>query len=753
MFMLQINERIIIVMDLSILNKEQYQAVETVNGPLLVLAGAGSGKTRVLTYRIANLIEKYSVAPWHILALTFTNKAAKEMRERTEQLLDGVDARDLWVMTFHSFCVRVLRMDIENIGYDRNFTIYDDDDQINLINTIMKKLEVSDEQYTKRLLKNIISDAKNKAVDVVEYLISTQDNAEDVIIPVYKEYEKALKDANALDFDDLILKTLKLFESNQTILEKYRNKFRYVLVDEYQDTNGVQYNLLKLLCMEHKNICVVGDDDQSIYGWRGADINNIHSFEKDFKGAKVIRLEQNYRSTNIILDAANNVIDNNIKRMKKHLWTAKKGGEKITLYTASSEHGEAKFICDKISNMHREGRSYNDFAIIYRANAQSRKIETMLSQYGIPHNVYGGTRFYDRKEIRDIIAYLRILNNPADDMALRRIINVPKRAIGDTALKQLSDIAEKNNEPLLMAAMNCEELPLTTRKKISSFADMIALFIAEKEIMKLSEFVSHLIETIEYEKYLLNEDKKGEFESRMENIHELIGNIKEVERDVQEGEDALALFLENVALVSDTDSLDQNSGCVSLMTLHSAKGLEFPVVFIAGMEETIFPSSKSIMESNNDVEEERRLCYVGITRAKEKLFLTNAKERALFGNIRENPPSRFIDEIPENLIEEEKNEINVESIKEVEEHIFRHEVQGAYTGFGVSEHKKPTPVRNTPTNKSFTIGERVNHAKFGDGNVLEIEGSGNNMMVTIDFDNFGTKRFAAAYAPIKSIKE
>ena len=733
-------------MDLSVLNMEQRQAVECLEGPLLVLAGAGSGKTRVLTYRIANLIE-HGVKPWNILALTFTNKAAEEMRERTQALIGG-DPNDIWVSTFHSCCVRILRADIDKLGRERNFVIYDADDQLTLIGSILKRLQISDKDIPKRELQAHFSDAKNKSLDPEQYL---KDNAylDEVVPRVFRAYQKALWEANALDFDDLLCLTLKLFEQNPDILQKYRYKFQYVLVDEYQDTNLLQYKLIEMLCREHRNICVVGDDDQSIYGWRGADIRNILEFEKDFEGAKVIRLEQNYRSTSIILDAANAVIDNNRGRKKKRLWTDKTGGERIELHTAPTERDEAAFVCKKILEGIREGRSYSDFAVLYRMNAQSRVLESTLINYGIPNKVYGGQRFYERREIKDIMAYLRLIYNPADDVAFRRIINVPKRAIGEATIGELSAVAEQRGTYLLSVALDGEGLSPRTAQKLRSFADTMGEFIALSEIMPLSDFTAQMIGALEYEQYLKAEDKKGEIENRMDNLRELIGNIKEIERDVPEGESALAAFLENVALVSDTDSLDSGSGAVTLMTLHSAKGLEFPVVFLCGMEENIFPTSRARNDlSSSAIEEERRLCYVGMTRAEQKLYLLHARQRMLFGDYAFNRPSRFLAEVPQELLLQEEAQQKPEAPQKSTPAVAP--ARPAYNlGFGI---KIATAQQPQKQEKSFTLNQRVKHAKFGEGTVLEISGSGSAMTVTIDFQQAGVKKFAAAYAPITPIE-
>ncbi len=739
-------------MDLSTLNKEQRQAVETLDGPLLILAGAGSGKTRALTYRIANLVD-HGVSPWNILALTFTNKAAREMRERTEALLGG-SVKDMWVATFHSCCTRILRSDIDKLGRDRNFVIYDDDDQTSLIAAIMKRLGVNDKDITKRQIKEHISEAKNKSTEPEKFLMDNP-YLDESVLKVFREYQRSLKEYNALDFDDLLGKTLELFQSCPEVLQKYRSKFRYILVDEYQDTNVMQYHIVELLAREHGNICVVGDDDQSIYGWRGADIRNILDFEKDFPGAKVIRLEQNYRSTSNILDAANAVIENNQGRKSKKLWTDNGRGDRIETFTADSERDEAHFVCRKIMEGVRNGMNYGDFAVLYRMNAQSRIPETTMVNYGIPNKVYGGQRFYERKEIKDIMAYLRLIYNSFDDIALKRIINVPKRSIGDASIAELARVAEQEGKSMLVAALTSENIDPRAMKKIKPFADTMGEFIALSRTMPLSEFTWGMISALEYETYLKAEDKRGEVESRMDNLRELIGNIKEIEKDLSEGEDALRAFLENVSLVSDIDSMNDGNGAVALMTLHSAKGLEFPVVFMIGMEENIFPTSRARNDmSNHAMEEERRLCYVGMTRAKQKLYLINARQRNIFGNESYNRKSRFIEEIPAELTVSD-NPVKQPDAREQAEHtrgqrknFHRYAMDTHALGDGTRDVRPAA----TPVSKTFEKYQKVQHDKFGVGTVMEISGSGSSMLVSIDFGAAGVKRFAAAYAPIKPVE-
>ncbi len=744
------------MLDLNVLNEMQRQAVDTLEGPLLILAGAGSGKTRALTYRIANLVE-HGVSPYSILALTFTNKAAAEMRERVEELVGDGAAGDMWVSTFHACCSRILRRDIDKLGRERSFVIYDSADQLSLIADILKKMGISDKELPKQEIKARISDAKNKSEDPERYL-ADDSFSDDSLVKIYRRYEKALLEANAMDFDDLLLLTIKLFKESPETLEKYRGRFRYVLVDEYQDTNSVQYRMIEMLCREHRNICVVGDDDQSIYGWRGADIRNILGFEKDFPGAKVIRLEQNYRSSANILNAANAVIHNNMGRKEKKLWTTQGEGEQLTKYSAGTEREEADFICKQILSAVREGRSYGDCAVLYRMNSQSRVIETTLVNYGIPYKVYGGMRFYERREIKDILSYLRLLQNPADNMALLRVINVPRRGIGAASLKELSDAAEAQGIPLLLCAMSGEGISPKLHAKLQPFVDTMLSFTAMQRTMPLSDFTEHMLVSLEYEQFLKAEDKKGELESRMENLRELIGNIKEFETGNEDAENVLSAFLENVALIADIDGMEAGNDSVALMTLHSAKGLEFDVVFIPGMEENIFPSARARNDlSSTAIEEERRLCYVGITRARQRLYLLNARQRNLFANYSWNKPSRFLEEIPAELVCDltPKSAFGGEETHERPQHEqstwLRHpravHVPPAH-GFGVHQPKEAAKPVAKAVPKEFSLHQRVKHDKFGEGTVMEISGNGSSMIVHIDFNNGEKKKFAAAYAPI-----
>ncbi len=734
------------------LNKEQAAAVAHTEGPLLVLAGAGSGKTRVLTARIAHLINDCYVRPYQILALTFTNKAAKEMVERTEKLV-GTSAADMWVMTFHSCCARILRYEAQHIGYEKSFVIYDDADQLAVYAEIIKRLELDEKQFTKRGLRERISQAKNQSIDVEDYLRG--DAFSVVYLQVYKLYQKRLKQNNALDFDDLLLKTIELFEQNPDVLQRYQQRFQYVLVDEYQDTNMAQYRLVRMLSEAHHNICVVGDDDQSIYGWRGADIRNILEFEKDFPGAKVIRLEQNYRSTSVILDAANSVITNNKGRKRKSLWTEQAGGAPICVYHAVDEREEADFICRRILEGVKQGQRYDAFAILYRTNAQSRMLETTLTSFGISHKVYGGMRFYERAEVKDVLAYLRLIYNPADDVAFQRVINVPKRGIGAAAMEELFGVAQRQDIPLFIAAMQGEGLSSRVQAKIAGFVGQITELLSVREEQPLSTFTQELLRRIHYDTYL-REDKKENYEAKAENISELIGAMREFEQGLPEGVDVLASYLENVALISDIDAMEEGNGSVALMTLHSAKGLEFSQVFIAGMEDGIFPTRRSKLEPTQ-MEEERRLCYVGITRAMQRLTLVHAQRRMLYGDIASNPPSRFLEEIPSELkqLEESRELRNVtprwqqEDNGAAQNNVRAFSAAGrAQGGFGAPSQKiaAEMPKNNTPS-KTFFAHQKVRHATYGPGTVLSVEGAGSAQVVCIDFG--GTvKKFAAAFAPI-----
>ncbi|MGF7396054.1 DNA helicase PcrA [Thermoanaerobacterium thermosaccharolyticum] len=709
------------------LNDRQKEAVVTTEGPLLILAGAGSGKTRVLTHRIAYLIKEKRVSPANILAITFTNKAAQEMKDRVESLLGYVG--DIWISTFHSACVRILRRDIEKIGYDKNFVIYDTQDQKSLVSDCIKELDLNEKQYTPKGMLSAISKAKDKMVSPDEYLLEFgNDYRNKKVADVYRLYQKKLKKDNALDFDDIIIKTIELFKKDEEILRYYQDRFRYIMVDEYQDTNRPQYEFVNLLAKRYRNLCVVGDDDQSIYGWRGADIKNILDFEKDYPEAKVIKLEQNYRSTQIILDAANNVIDNNIKRKKKQLWTDNKDGEKIVVCEVQNEREEANFIIDRIKDLIANGKKYSDFAILYRTNAQSRIFEEACMMNDIPYKLVGALRFYDRKEIKDIIAYLRILVNPYDDVSLKRIINVPKRGIGESTVSALEQYAREHDTSMYFAIPDVE-LKGRARKVLDNFKKFIDDLINQLDFMTITEVIDYILEKTGYMDELKEDDTK-ESESRIENINEFIGAAREF---METSEDkSLESFLSGITLVSDIDTAGDIGESVVLMTLHSAKGLEFPVVFMAGMEEGIFPSSMSFIDEH-ELEEERRLCYVGITRAKERLFMTYARTRNLYGKPQYNTASRFINEIPQDLIVEyDKGAIKRNDYESVSSYI-------------------NTFARKANDKANYNPGDKVEHKLWGIGTVVNVEGIGEERELTVAFPNVGVKRLSLKYAPIRAI--
>ena len=754
-------------MNLNELNPMQRRAAEQLRGPVLILAGAGSGKTRTLTYRVANLLE-HGVQAWHILALTFTNKAAREMQERIERLA-GESAGDAWIGTFHSICCRILRRDIEKIGYERSFTIYDEDDQQRVIKAILKQLDIDEKFLPPKSISAAIGDAKNRLLNPDEWLKnSPADYRSQKIHDVMTEYEQRLRAANALDFDDLLMKTLQLFLDHPPVLAYYQQRFQYVHVDEYQDTNYAQYQLVRLLTQESRNLCVVGDDDQSIYGWRGADIRNILDFEKDFPDAVVIKLEQNYRSTANILDAANQIIAHNEGRKEKELWTEDGEGEKIALYSAADEREEAGWIASRIRTLNRQGISYGNMAVLYRMHALSRVLEETMMRAGIPYRVYGGTRFYDRKEVRDILAYLRVIENPADDVSLTRIINVPKRAIGDSTVDTLAQFARQNDMPLYSAvAAPPDTLPARARKSVQSFAAMMAGLLIARETLPLGEFVQKVIDEAgliaQYEK---DTDSNEENQTRIENIREFMGAVTEFE---QKSEDkSLFAFLENVALVTELDNQEDVPNYVTMMTLHSAKGLEYDAVFLAGMEEGIFPSARAMQEENR-LEEERRLCYVGVTRARKLLHLSLARRRLLFNQMQFNAPSCFIQEIPKRLIQEEWSSpaqaggsgwgsYGGTGMKPRPQYGYGDTVPArkpAGNGLnipGVQRGFVASPARNINV-QLFKTGDHVLHRKFGKGVVREVTGSGENARIAIVFPVFGEKVFALSIAPIVKVEE
>ncbi len=753
-------------MDLSALNPMQRKAAETLEGPVLILAGAGSGKTRTMTYRIANLID-HGVKPWHILALTFTNKAAREMQERVRRLV-GDSADEMWLGTFHSVCVRILRRDIEKLGYQRSFTIYDEDDQGRVLKDGMRVLGLDESKLPLREVRAKISDAKNRMLTPDEWFHeSLRDYRSQQIHDLFSYYEERLRAANALDFDDLLLRTLQLLADHPPVLDYYRQRFLYVHVDEYQDTNAAQYAFVKLLTQESRGLCVVGDDDQSIYGWRGADIRNILDFEKDFPDAAVIKLEQNYRSTANILDAANQVIAHNAGRKEKALWTDAGEGEKIRLYSAGDEREEAAWICEQVRRLQKRQVPYSEIAVLYRMHAQSRVIEEMFMRSGIPYRVFGGTRFYDRKEIRDALAYLRLMVNPSDDVSLIRIINTPKRSIGESTVTALQEYARQEELPLF-SVINDPPSALSSRSKkcIGEFALLLMKLTAMKDALPLSEFVEKTLEETGLKRQFEIEDS-DEAQTRLQNLLEFAGAAREFEDQSQEK--TLEAFLENVALVTDLDRQEDAPKYVTLMTLHSAKGLEYDAVFMCGLEEGVFPSMRSVMEEKR-MEEERRLCYVGLTRAKRYLFLSFARRRMLFNQITHNPPSIFLKEIPERLLADEwaaaRSPMPPRETPGMASPARRNlsfgapgmaagtrsalNIPGVQKGFAASPARS---VEGDAMAKLFRAGDRVLHRKFGGGVVQEVRGSGADARIVIAFTAYGTKEFSLAIAPIVKVEE
>ncbi|TYA11795.1 DNA helicase PcrA [Paenibacillus faecis] len=767
------------------LNPQQREAVVTTEGPLLIMAGAGSGKTRVLTHRIAYLIATRKAPPWAILAITFTNKAAREMQDRVSRLVGGAEGRDIWVSTFHSMCVRILRRDIERIGFTSNFSILDSTDQLSVIRNIMKELNIDTKKFEPKAVQSMISTAKNELITPQQYEQKIGDFFEGIVAKVYTMYQKRLRSNNSLDFDDLIMKTIELFKETPEVLDFYQKKFQYIHVDEYQDTNRAQYMLCRMLADKHHRICVVGDSDQSIYRWRGADITNILNFEQDYPEATTIMLEQNYRSTATILNAANGVIGRNTGRKPKKLWTDKGEGDKIKVYRADSEHDEGYFVTSEISNNIKAGKKYRDHAILYRTNAQSRVIEEILIKSDIPYQIVGGIKFYDRKEIKDLLAYLRLLSNPDDDISLTRIINVPKRGIGDTTVGKLADAAAQRGVSIFRVLETVDDLGIAgrTRNALVEFYDMIAALHQMVEYLSVTELTEKLLEMTQYRLELQNENTI-ESRSRLENIDEFLSVTMEFENNNEDK--SLVSFLTDLALIADIDSMNdnsdaekQNDDAVVLMTMHSAKGLEFPVVFIVGMEEGVFPHSRAFLD-NEELEEERRLAYVGITRAEEKLFLSCAQMRTLFGRTTANPPSRFLDEIPEEL----KEDTGIARDR------YRRGagIGGAYSGRGfggggsnfghrgAAEVPGSRPAAGGRSGVTMTVGasgssamakppgstdpgefqagDKVSHGKWGVGTIVSITGSGNNTELTIAFPApIGLKRLLASFAPITKVTE
>ena len=738
------------------LNSEQKEAVLHTEGPLLILAGAGSGKTRVLTHRIAYLIDKLGVNPWNILAITFTNKAAGEMRERVDKLVD-FGSESIWISTFHSMCVRILRRHIDRLGYDTNFTIYDADDQKTLMKDVCKYLQIDTKMYKERTLLGMISSAKDELITPEEYMIQAEgDYSRKKVAQVYAEYEKQLKANNALDFDDLLLKTVQLFQTQPDVLEYYQDRFRYIMVDEYQDTNTVQFKLVSLLAAKYQNICVVGDDDQSIYKFRGANIKNILNFEKYFPNARVIKLEQNYRSTGNILDAANKVIKNNHGRKDKSLWTEKEAGDLIKFRQFDNAYEEAEYIVNDIKQNVRQGnREYQDIAILYRTNAQSRMFEEKLVFSNIPYKIIGGINFYARKEIKDILSYLKTIENGKDDLAVRRIINVPKRGIGLTTVNRIQEHALEREISFYEAILGAESIPGIARAKakLDSFAALIEHFKVTAQNQKLSELYQEILDFTGYIDEL-KEESEIEAEARIENIDELKNKIIAYEENCEEiGEKAtLAGFLEEVALVADIDNLAEDSDYVVLMTLHSAKGLEFPQVYLAGMEDGLFPSYMTITADDpQEIEEERRLCYVGITRAMENLTMTCAMRRMVHGETQYNKMSRFVKEVPLNLLDTGVTFMKKEEKEEVKPSAY---FQAKQTFKTKVFETKPVQQFGTPKGGAlnYEVGDRVRHIKFGEGLVTQIIEGGRDYEVTVEFDKAGVKKMFAMFAKLQKIE-
>ncbi len=735
------------------LNPQQAEAVINTEGPMLIMAGAGSGKTKVLTCRVANLLQK-GVRPYRILAITFTNKAAAEMRERVNNM-SGPAAKDVWLFTFHAFCARFLRMEIDKLpGYGGNFAIYDTADSQNLIKQILKEMNLDDKRFQPSGILSRISNAKNALQDAAAFARQAGDFYEQKVADIYSRYEQKLQLNNALDFDDLLMLSIKLLQENKEVREKYQDRFDYLLVDEYQDTNHAQYLLTKFLAAKHRNICVVGDADQSIYGWRGADIQNILDFEKDYPDAKVIKLEQNYRSTQIILDAANAVIENNTGRKPKNLWTENKSGADIIYFQAVDERDEARFVIEQLQNLQRtENKKLGDMAILYRTNTQSRIFEEMLIKSGISYNMVGGLKFYERKEIKDIIAYLRVIFNPADSLSLLRIINVPKRGIGDASLAKIQAYAAANNVSLFEAVSNAAAIDGLSSRFVSKLDDLAGIIF---ELMNLAneapveDLIDRVLRDTGYLEELENE-RTPQAQSRIDNLHELISVAQEFA--ASEEENNLENFLAHVALVSDIDDTELGEDAITLMTLHSSKGLEFPVVFLVGMEEGLFPHARTLMDET-EIEEERRLCYVGITRAKEKLFLSSTKMRTIYGNTVTYPPSRFLQEIPAHLVKTIKRQERfsaLENFKQVSEKYSARPQKPASTFNPHSFMPQKPAAAAGGTGTRFNTGDRVSHSKWGEGMVVSVKDSPDGQEVKVAFAGAGVRSLLTKYAVLKKL--
>ncbi len=735
------------------LNPQQAEAVINTEGPMLIMAGAGSGKTKVLTCRVANLLQK-GVRPYRILAITFTNKAAAEMRERVNNM-SGPAAKDVWLFTFHAFCACFLRMEIDKLpGYGGNFAIYDTADSQNLIKQILKEMNLDDKRFQPSGILSRISNAKNALQDAAAFARQAGDFYEQKVADIYSRYEQKLQLNNALDFDDLLMLSIKLLQENKEVREKYQDRFDYLLVDEYQDTNHAQYLLTKFLAAKHRNICVVGDADQSIYGWRGADIQNILDFEKDYPDAKVIKLEQNYRSTQIILDAANAVIENNTGRKPKNLWTENKSGAEIIYFQAVDERDEARFVIEQLQNLQRtENKKLGDMAILYRTNTQSRIFEEMLIKSGISYNMVGGLKFYERKEIKDIIAYLRVIFNPADSLSLLRIINVPKRGIGDASLTKIQAYAAANNVSLFEAVSNAAAIDGLSSRFVSKLDDLAGIIF---ELMNLAseapveDLIDRVLRDTGYLEELENE-RTPQAQSRIDNLHELISVAQEFA--ASEEENNLENFLAHVALVSDIDDTELGEDAITLMTLHSSKGLEFPVVFLVGMEEGLFPHARTLMDET-EIEEERRLCYVGITRAKEKLFLSSTKMRTIYGNTVTYPPSRFLQEIPAHLVKTIKRQERfsaLENFKQVSEKYSARPQKPASTFNPHSFMPQKPAAAAGGTGTRFKTGDRVSHSKWGEGMVVSVKDSPDGQEVKVAFAGAGVRSLLTKYAVLKKL--
>lgn len=731
------------------LNERQKEAVLATEGPVLVLAGAGSGKTTVLVNRIAYMISEKHIRPWNILAITFTNKAAREMKDRIERLL-GDTAKDMWIGTFHSVCVRILRSCIDLLGYSRDFVIYDTADTKTVMKECLRELDIDEKSFPVRNVLSIISNAKNDLMDAATFEnVYKSDYRMSIIAKIYYRYQTKLRKNNAVDFDDIILNTVKILSENPDVLSKYQDKFQYILVDEYQDTNNSQYLLINLLAQANRNLCVVGDDDQSIYKFRGANIGNILNFEDDYSDVQKITLDQNYRSTQNILDAANSVISNNKGRMGKSLWTSNGDGNKVFVYTGTNEYDEARYIARQIKKHFDEQGSFSDCAILYRTNAQSRVIEEMLMRESVPYKVLSGLRFYDRKEIKDIIAYLRVVYNPNDDVSLARIINEPKRKIGNATLEKARNIAREKETSLYDVISNADDYPefKTAIKKLLSFSEIIQSLIKLKDTVTIEELTGRILNDTGYMPALVMEDTT-ESKTRIENLGEFISVITEFEKNEETG-NTLGEFLENISLVSDIDGYDENEDSAVLMTIHSAKGLEFPIVFLSGLEEGLFPGMRS-MESDDDIEEERRLCYVAITRAKEQLYITKTISRTIHGKTMPTTASRFFREIPVEYLED-KTTLQPKVAKVMQDLGVRNAAAPKKEVYMTKGFGSSVKSSGSTDYSKFKAGDAVEHRTFGRGEILKATPCGNDCILEIQFESIGFKRLMAAFAKVKKI--